>query len=145
MYEYIHMYIYIYDFLELPEFYDYSVYCAQHEQFSDRKLAEKSCIRQFCQGYSISIQLNNEDCQSIKRLTRTSHFFTVMSFSRRWIWWISTFCFMYMKPVPDVISGFVCTYILFFLVDYFICPYSCKPGILFHLALWIFYHFRTQF
>lgn len=48
---------------------------------SDRKLAEKKLYQAICQGYSISIQLNNEDCQSIKRLTRTSHFFTVICLS----------------------------------------------------------------
>lgn len=37
------MYTYVV-FLELPEFYDYSVYCAQHEQFSDRKLAGKKIV-----------------------------------------------------------------------------------------------------
>ena len=37
-------------FLELPEFYDYSVYCAQHEQFSDRKLAEKKLYQAILSG-----------------------------------------------------------------------------------------------
>lgn len=37
-------------FLELPEFYDYCVYCAQHEQFSDRKLAEKKLYQAILSG-----------------------------------------------------------------------------------------------
>ena len=149
MCEYTYIYIYIYTyvvFLELPEFYDYSVYCAQHEQFSDRKLAgKKNCIRQFCQGYSISIQLNNEDCQSIKCLARTSHFFTVMSFLSRWIL-MNQYILFYVYETSLMSYLVLCVYIYpFSWVGYFICPYSCKPGILFHLALWIFYHFQDQF
>ena len=146
MCEYTYMYVYICGFSWITWIlWLFCLLCSAWAVQWQEISRKKNCIRQFCQGYSIRIQLNNEDCQSIKCLARTSHFFTVMSFLSRWIL-MNQYILFYVYETSLMSYLVLCVYIYpFSWVGYFICPYSCKPGILFHLALWIFYHFQDQF
>ena len=142
MWIYTHVYIHIWFFLNFLNFMIILFTVLSMSSSVTGNWQKKNCIRQFCQVYSISIQLNNEDCLSIKCLTRTSHFFTVMSFLSRWIL-MNQYILFYVYETSLMSYLVLCVYIYpFSWVGYFICPYSCKPGILFHLALWIFYHFQ---